>query len=98
MTELEDIVSQARAAIAATSTVAELEQVKAELEAEIQKRVEAEQRAAASAASPASPSGPAKGGTSGVIAALEADPGLNRGQRETIRMMYDKFTAKSSKG
>ena len=30
--------------------------------------------------------------TAGVIAALEADPNLNRGQRETIRMMYDQFT------
>lgn len=33
----------------------------------------------------------------GVIAALEADSNLNRGQRETIRMMYDQFTRAVSK-
>jgi chromosome segregation ATPase len=33
----------------------------------------------------------------GVIAALEADSKLNRGQRETIRMMYDQFTRAVSK-
>jgi colicin import membrane protein len=33
----------------------------------------------------------------GFVAALEGDPALNRGQKETIRMMYDKFTANKAK-
>jgi len=79
----------------ARALAVELDQVKAELEAEALKRIEAEQRAAGSGTSPVSAGGSGKGG---VIAALEGDPGLNRGQRETIRMMYDKFTAKTGKG
>ncbi len=51
------------------------------------------------------PQGQAQGGSAGlapgmegaVVAALDADPGLNRGQKETIRMMYDKFTSKVGK-
>jgi predicted nucleic acid-binding Zn-ribbon protein len=36
-------------------------------------------------------------GGDGVVGALEADAYLNRGQRETLRMMYEKFTAKAPK-
>lgn len=40
----------------------------------------------------AAPASSAGGGD--VLAALEADPYLNRGQKETIRMTYNQFTAK----
>ena len=35
--------------------------------------------------------------TDGVVGALEADANLNRGQRETLRMMYEKFTSRAVK-
>jgi chromosome segregation ATPase len=73
----------------------ELEQVKAKLAEEAQKREEAERRVSSGSIPP--PMGGAKGGGSPVVAALDSDPALNRGQRETLRMMYDKFTAKTGK-
>lgn len=80
---------------------AELAQARSALAEETQKREDAERRAAAvpaslSPASLTSASAP-KPGVSAVAAALDIDPALNRGQRETLRMMYDKFTAKTGK-
>lgn len=63
---------------AATDRVA---QVEAELTAERSK-----------VQTPAAPSGGGGGGD--VLSALDADPYLNRGQKETIRMTYNQFTAK----
>jgi chromosome segregation ATPase len=63
----------------------ELDRARADLAAETQKREAAE------AAVPPK-------GAGGVLAALDADPGLNRGARETLRMMYEKYTAKRGKG
>jgi hypothetical protein len=49
----------------------------------------------ADAATPPPPTvAPAAGGTSDFLAALDADPYTNRGQKETIRMTYNQFTAK----
>lgn len=33
----------------------------------------------------------------GVAVAIDTDPALNRGQKETLRMMYDRFTSKTAK-
>jgi chromosome segregation ATPase len=84
------------AASEASTLQEELDRTKAELAQEAQKREEAERRASSVSTNTAPMDAP-KLGASAVVAALDADPSLNRGQRETIRMMYDKFTAKSGK-
>jgi chromosome segregation ATPase len=71
----------------------ELDQVKVKLVEETKKREEAEARPAKQTGSV-----PPMSGLSAVAAALDTDPALNRGQRETLRMMYDKFTSKTGKG
>lgn len=66
---------------AEAATKSAKEQV-AKLEAEL-----AEERSKVQTAAPASTGGD-------VLSALDADPYLNRGQKETIRMTYNQFTAK----
>jgi chromosome segregation ATPase len=77
----------------------DLDQVKAKLAEETKKREEAELRAGGPGSLRAGPASvPPQSGVGGaVVAALDADAALNRGQRETLRMMYDKFTAKTGK-
>jgi chromosome segregation ATPase len=78
----------------------DLDQVKAKLGEETKRREEAELRAGAGGSmrpGAALGSVPPQSGTGAVLAALDADGLLNRGQRETIRMMYEKFTAKTGK-
>jgi hypothetical protein len=89
----------ARAAVAGARAAAE----------EAQARVKAleDERAHAAAATPApgppqaaeasAPAGASEGGGGGVAAAIDTDPALNRGQKETLRMMYDRFTSKTAK-
>ena len=64
------------------------------------KALEEESARAAAAPAPAAPGGgesaPAGEG-GGVALAIDSDAALNRGQKETLRMMYDRFTSKAAK-
>lgn len=85
--ELETEAKEARQALDATA--AEVRALSAEIRAGKDREKALEQQLA---------SAPAQAPTGdGVVSALDADPYLNRGQRETLRMMYEKFTSKATK-
>ena len=71
------------------TTLAEVKERLAKSEEEL-----SAERSKVQTAAPASTSGAGAAGGGDLIAALEADPYLNRGQKETIRMTYNQFTAK----
>jgi chemotaxis protein MotB len=85
--ELELEAKEARNALDATAT--EVRALNAELRAAKEREKALEQELA---------NAPKQAPTDdGVVSALEADTYLNRGQRETLRMMYEKFTSKVAK-
>lgn len=85
--ELETEAREARHALDATAT--EVRALNAEIRASKDREKALEQELAN--APKQAPTG------DGVVSALDADTNLNRGQRETLRMMYEKFTSKVAK-